>query len=79
MKKLLLLSFFLISAFTKAQSTIDSLPEVNGKVVYQVIVNQAGKTQLDLFNAAKKSLFDFYKNPQSVALTEDKDQGQILC
>lgn len=78
MKKLLFLAFICISTFAKAQNTLDSLPEVDGKVFYQSIGTVPGKSQDFIFAAANKWMLDNFGGDTGGILSEDKEQGQIL-
>jgi len=60
------------------------LPEVDGKVTYERVVDAPGKSKDFIFNAANKWVLDNYNNQHNInqngiILSEDKDQGQILA
>lgn len=76
MKKLLILiGFIAFSVATKAQNTLMMLPETDGKITYEKIVDITGKTKDFIFSAANKWMFDSFKEGVQSA---DKEQGQIL-
>ena len=78
MKKLtLLLSLLIITMATKAQ-TFTSLPVVNGKVFYQSIVSDTGKTKDILFYAANKWMADGDTEVKKAISIQHQDHGQII-
>lgn len=81
MKKLLILFLFIsMPCFLFAQKdTIGlNIPLLNGKVIYESVVNVPGKTKIELYANARQWFIDYFKTYKDVIQNDDKDAGLIV-
>ncbi|MBO9672002.1 MAG: DUF4468 domain-containing protein [Sphingobacteriaceae bacterium] len=91
MKKLILLAFILMPAFTFAQDDVygkspekpalfmpGEFPLKEGKVIYENIESAPGKTKSQIFAASKKWIADRFNSGKAVIQTSEIETGQIV-
>lgn len=78
MKALYILLLLPSLTFAQIDSTRLSLPVKDGKVVYELIIEQPTLNKLTLYGASKKWISDTFVNAKAVIQSEDANSGQII-
>ena len=81
MTKLILIVVLFFSSNLHAQNkdTIGlNMPFKDGKLMYEGVIEQPGKSKIDLYNNAKQWFVDYFKSSKDIIQSEDKEQGRIV-
>jgi len=79
MKKLLFVCLFYAVNSVYGQDTVGMhLPIKDGHLIYEGVIDQPGKSKIDLYNNARQWFVDYFKSSKDVIQNEDKDQGRII-
>jgi|GEM_PF-925764 len=74
-----LLAMLCLSATAQIKDTVGlNLPIVDGKIVYEGIVDIPGTTKNDLYQNAQQWFVDFFKSSKDVIQNQDKDNGLVV-
>lgn len=81
MKKATLIALLTFATlFTYAQKdTIGlNLPLVDGKIIYQSVIELPGRTQIELYKNSKQWFVDYFKSSKDVIQNDDKESGKVI-